>query len=118
MKTKVNKSLTYVCDVPQVKEALKEFKGYYTDGDLLHAFRDAVNFYDGSGSDIIECNVEAFPESQFSYNENTVFCVEITLKLPFVAFYEIRFYCDMGLTVDTRTAPIPMYNVRTYKLTA
>ena len=42
MKISVDKSMTTINALPQVKEDLREFKARYTDGDLLRAFMDAT----------------------------------------------------------------------------
>ena len=60
-----------------VRKAIKEFKGRYTE------------------RDIISMKIEAFG-SEFS----TSFCIEAFVN-GLISLYRIRFYCDLDLTVDT-----------------
>lgn len=105
MKISVNKEYTTLSQLPKVKDDMKEFKARYTDGDLKNVFCDVVEnehehafrFY---CSDIVSVNVEAFPAGDLLDNE-TSFSVTMLCRRH-GEFLEAHFYCNLGLTVDTR----------------
>ena len=119
MKFTIDKEYTTLAQLPKVKQDCKEFKTLYTDNDLLRAFEDAVIDIDiPCGLDILSANLEAFPGGT-DYNNETAFRVEIVGRC-YHSFFVITFYCDMGLTVDTRdlafTPGEKLYKVERYKL--
>lgn len=121
MKITINKEYTTLAQADKVRRDIREFRGMYTDGDLLRAFRDATDLDIAWNHDILSAFVEAFPAGSL-FGDKTSFCVEM-ITHGFREFCEIRFYCDMNLEVDTRdltdyrgiSTGEKMYSVRVYK---
>lgn len=100
MKTSINKDYTALSQLKKVKEDLKEFRGRYTDGDLKLVFMDSTGINEIWNTDVISAEVEAFPAGSL-WGDDTHFHVKLITR-GFRVFYEVSFYCDLNLTVDTR----------------
>lgn len=77
---------------------------------------DAANNYTAYASEIIKCDVTAFPGGDW-YDNVTHFCVNMITD-GLVNMCRIRFYCDMDLTVnvDTLADGTTMYDCRVYRV--
>lgn len=113
MRITIDKDLTTLAMLPLVKRDIADFKGMYTDGDLLALFNAATD--DSVSGDIVLCEAEAFPTSVFG-DANTNFSVR-QLVWSWSQVYEIRFFCDMSGAVNTRDSVTggKMYSVTTYR---
>ena len=107
MKISIDKNNTVVSLLPLVKEKIKEFKSYFTEGDLLRMFNESTDRY--LGGEIIKCDIEAY--AMFSLSEDVTFYVEIVLdeivcfdRISFFINYEngsFSFHDDRTVTVKT-----------------
>lgn len=115
MKIRLNKEYTETWMIEAMKEAMKDFKAMYTDGDLKRAFEDATGIDTGYSADIIRCNVEAF-DAGYAFNHRPSFMVDMLME-EYDKFTKIHFYVDADLNVDTRTLEDgkKMYSVKKYK---
>lgn len=100
MKITVNKELTTLAGAEKVKADIKEFKARYTAGDLWREFFDQTGIDCPWNCEILQVTGDAFPGGTF-YDNETHFSLKIIAK-GFYEFYEINFYCDSNLKVDTR----------------
>ena len=100
MKITVDKNYTTIAQLPKVKADMKQFKEAFTDSDLLGEFYRQTGIESGWNHDILSVSVVAFPAGLF-YGDDTSFSVDIITK-GWREFREIHFYCDEGLSVDTR----------------
>ena len=99
MKITIDKELTTLAQAEQVKNDIREFKGTFTDNDLFCHFFNATGIDRPWNCEIISVSASAFPGGSF-YDDETQFSVTIIAK-GYKEFYEIHFYCDMGLCVNT-----------------
>ena len=94
--TTIDKSYTSVANYKAIKEALKEFSQVYTCGDLLRELNEQ------SGQDIygniLKCTVEAFENGFFSPEPRFNVCLLVD---SYNKIYDINFYCDKSLTINT-----------------
>lgn len=100
MKITVDKELTTLAGAEKVKADIKEFKARYTAGDLWREFFDQTGIDCPWNCEILQVTGDAFPGGTF-YDNETQFSLKIIAK-GFYEFYEINFYCDSNLKVDTR----------------
>lgn len=115
MKIRLNKEYTEAWMVETIKDAMKDFKAMYTDGDLKRAFEDATDIDTGYSADIIRCNVDAF-DAGYAFDNKPVFAVDMLME-KHDGFTKIHFYVDADLNVDTRTLNDGMksYSAKEYK---
>lgn len=99
MKITIDKELTLLSQVEQVKKDMQDFKHGWEDNDLLCAFFDATEIHRPWNVEIVSVTGEAFPGGSY-YNDETQFHFEIIAK-GWKEFYVIRFYCDCGLKINT-----------------
>lgn len=97
MKITISKKFVESYQLDRVKADAKEFKGRYTDGDLLRSFMDQTNDYRCHAGNIVYCNVEAM-DAGWYYGEKTHFVVEMLVE-GFKKLYKLRFYVNMNLEV-------------------
>lgn len=121
MKFTVDKEFTTLAQLPQVREDCKEFKGRYTDNDLLSIFLDEIEEFDiPYGVSVLSANITAFPGGT-DFDNQTCFHVELNCK-GFEAFYVISYYCNLDFCIDTRdlafTPGKKLYHVEKYVLQA
>lgn len=118
------------------KEEAKEFKAMHTDGDLLRAFRDALESLHSEKYrsicldlygclDICSVSVTAFYCGYACESEDSVtdFSVDITAE-GYDAFYKLHFYTDKYLHINMDNLPMPiggrtlaMFDTRKYTKT-
>lgn len=81
------------------------------------AFIDATGEAAPYASEILKCEIEAFPAGDW-YDNKTSFAVNMICD-GLVNFTRIRFYCDMDLTVNTETLHdgLKMYRCEVYRIT-
>lgn len=117
MKISINKELTTLAQLPKIKHDLREFRGMYTDGDLLRVFCEQTGFCDAYAHEILSATVEAFPGGT-DFDNETAFSVHL-LTHGWREFCEIDFYCNAQLEVDLRdlmfTPGKKLYHQRVYK---
>lgn len=113
MKITIDRDLTTLAMLPLVKRDIADFKGMYTDGDLLALYNDATD--DSVSGDIVLCEAEAFPTSMFG-DANTTFSVRL-IAYNWSQIYEVRFFCDMSGKVNVRDSITggKMYSVTTFR---
>lgn len=100
MKITVDKELTTLAGAEKVKADIKEFKARYTAGDLWREFFEQTGIDLPSWNyEILQITGQAFPRGII--DDETQFSLKIIAK-GFYEFYEIKFYCDSNLNVDTR----------------
>lgn len=87
MKFTIDKFLTPAGKMPAVREAIKLFKEYFTEGDLRQMFEENTGY--PVAGDIIKCDVEAFAMEY----DAAGFQVEIVVD-GIVDFTRIRFFVD------------------------
>lgn len=124
MKTTILKNFTTLEQAPKVKADAQEFKARYTDGDLLNAFRDTVDYWYCYTGEIVSCTVEAFPAGTDYIDENgeepTHFYVKMTIDDEFSEIDKITFYTDMDLCIRSTTSFMgetrKMYSIERYIL--
>lgn len=90
MKFTINKDYTVINQVATVKNAIKEFKSYFTENDLLRAFNETFNF--NVEGEILKTEIEAFASSVFM--DNVTFWIKLFVYDDFLEFNEIHFYID------------------------
>lgn len=122
MKITMDKSLTPVAQVKELRNAMKDFKARYTDGDLKRVFLDALceinedRTREAQGAiycaDILRCDVSAFPTYQTIWI-GAEYCVEMVLE-NCNKFVFIRFYVNHDLKVDTRPQLITLRLFKEY----
>lgn len=110
MKMSIDKKYVEDYQMERVKEDAKEFKGRYTDGDLLRSLMEQIKDYRCWASDIVYCNVKAI-DSGWASGNVTMFCVEMMVE-NINRIYKLRFYIDMDLQVDVRPK---MITIREFK---
>lgn len=115
MRIRINRAYTEAWMVETIKDAMKDFKAMYTDGDLKRAFEDATGIKTGYNADIIRCNVEAF-DAGYVFGHKPSFAVDMLME-KYDGFTKIHFYVDADLNVDTRTLKdgTKLYSVQEYK---
>ena len=107
MKITMDKQMTTLDQVAPMKEAMKDFKARYTDGDLrrvFYDFLDEIKNYDAAtaiGGEIVKCEVSAFPINNFCWI-GANYAVEITICNFFNGYAFLRFYVDQDLKMDKR----------------
>jgi len=103
----MDKTMTTLDQVAPMKEAMKEFKARYTDGDLrrvMYDYLDEIKNYDAVcclGGEIVKCEVSAFPVNMYRF-DGVNFAVEITICNYFNGYAFLRFYVDSELNLDKR----------------
>ena len=95
MKVTIDKFFTSAGEMPMVKQMAKDFKGAYTDGDLLRSFIDQSGLENALGHEVLSATVEAFPVRGGEVNYFVSLCTH-----GFRAFCEIEFFCDQYLNVN------------------
>ena len=110
MKITIDKKNTTVANLDIVRERIKEFKSYFTDGDLLRMFNENTDHY--VGGEIVKCEIEAYSSSYF--DSDVSFYVEILLD-EFVCLTRIRFFINsteesFSFHDDMRTVTIKTYD--------
>ena len=110
MKITMDKTLTSVAQVNDLKNAMKEFKAMYTDGDLKRVLLDALQELDEAGTiesrnsiwcaDILRCDVSSFPTFSTIWVGAT-YHVEMVME-KYDRFIRASFYVDHELKVDTK----------------
>lgn len=120
MKITMDKTLTSVAQVNDLKGAMKEFKAMYTDGDLKRVLLDAIQELDDHGTaecqnsiwcaDILRCDVSAFPTFSTIWVGAT-YHVEMVME-KHDRFIRANFYVDHELKVDTKPN---MINIQLFK---
>ena len=109
MKITIDKKNTTIAQLPNVKERIKAFKSYFTEGDLLRMFNESTDRY--FGGEIIKCDIEAYS----SYFDDSVsFYVEILLD-EIICLTRIRFFIDstedtFAFHDDMRTVTVRTYD--------
>lgn len=89
MKIKLDKEYTMGYQFETVKKAMADFKGYFTDDDLVRMYRESFEEIPHSES-VVECNVKAF--SSNCYDDNTTFQIDILTKVAYLEYHELHFY--------------------------
>lgn len=99
MKIKMDKEVTPVSKAKIVKEAMKNFKQYYTDSDILYMLIQSVE--DGYQLDgkIYDCEVEAFPQTSFSWDNDVCFRIEMVTGGSISGFKVISAVVNEGLAL-------------------
>ena len=87
MKITIDKNNTTIAKLPLVREKIKQFKSYFTEGDLLRMYTENTDRY--VNGDILKCEAEAYQSYTFSDDVN--FYVEIVVD-EVIAFSRIRFF--------------------------
>lgn len=110
MKITIDKKNTTIANLTTVRERIKEFKSYFTEGDLLRMFNENTDKY--LGGDIIKCDIEAYSSSY--HNSDVSFYVELVLD-ELVCLTRIRFFIDsidntFAFHDDVRTITIRTYD--------
>lgn len=101
MKIKIDKDFTEEYKMERTKEQAKEFKGMYTDGDLLRMFRDAVGMENELYNlDIIRCNLSAYPGGSMETDENH-YRVEMLCE-GYEEFYKVTFLISQSAEINTQ----------------
>lgn len=100
MKMKIDRKYVEDYQLARVKEDAAEFKGRYTDGDLVRSYMNQMDDYRMCNAEVIYCKAEAM-DSGWACGNRTIFCIEIMLE-NHMSIYKIRFYSDMDLNIDTR----------------
>lgn len=113
MKITIDRDLTTLAMLPRVKRDIADFKGMYTEGDLLGFYNEAVD--DSVSGDILLCEAEAFPTGMFG-EANTNYSVRL-IVYNWSQIYEVRFFCDMSGKVNRRDSITggKMYSVTTFR---
>lgn len=109
MKITIDKKNTTISQLSNVKEKIKEFKSYFTEGDLLRMFNESTDKY--LGGDIIKCDIEAYSSSYL--DDSISFYVELVLD-ECVCFTRIRFFIDSTDNTFAFHDDIRTITVRTY----
>ena len=110
MKITIDKKNTTVAMMPTVRERIKDFKSYFTEGDLLRMFNESTDKY--LGGDIINCDIEAYSSATFSDDVN--FYVGMVLD-ECVCFTRIRFFIDSTAGSFNFHDDIRTITIRTYE---
>jgi hypothetical protein len=110
MKITIDKKNTTIAQIATVRERIKAFKSYFTEGDLLRMFNESTDRY--VGGDIIKCDIEAYSSSYL--DDSVSFYVELVLD-ELVCFTRIRFFIDssnesFAFHDDYRTIQIRTYD--------
>lgn len=115
MKIRLDKNYTQPWMIETIKEAMKEFKEMYTDGDLKRAFEDSTGIYIAYNMDIIKCDVEAF-DAGYAFNNRAAFKVTMLLD-GYNRLARYIFYTDKDLNLDLRTLNdgTKMYSAKVYQ---
>ena len=92
MKIKMNKDLVSIAQKETVKNAIADFKGYFTENDLVRMYAEnfGYEFYFTS-YDVLKCDVSAFLQNDWT--ENAAFSVDMVIETA-VYFIKIHFYVD------------------------
>lgn len=104
MKVTIDKAYTSIANIGKVKSDIADFKGMYTEGDLLRMFCEKFDEYSNYTYDILSCDVEAFCGSPYS---DTTFCVTLWV-MNWSAVHRFQFYLTNGEVDETS-------NTRTFK---
>ena len=102
MKIAVDKAYTSIANLDKVKSDIAEFKGAYTENDLLRMFCEKFDEFSGSAYDILSCDGEAFCGSPYS---DTTFCFTLWV-MNWSAVHRFQFFITNGVvdgTCNTRT---------------
>ena len=121
MKITVNKEYTTISQAPAIKEAIKEFKARYTDGDLLREYRDQTGTDEKLWNfEALEITGESYPAGSyygnapaFTFNAILVNRSSFGIVRGFATIY---FHCDMDLNIRTDDMPTggKMYGTTLY----
>ena len=116
MKITMDKQFTSLEMAKDVKAAMKEFKGMYTDGDVRNALfnyfgdQDRWDVCDVLSGDIIQCELSAAPKN-FTWWDGIQYAVEIVIR-NWDGFTFCRFYIDQNLKID---CPADLITIRNYR---
>ena len=120
MKLTMNKQMTTMAQVAPLKDAMKDFKARYTDGDLRTVMNDycsRLNAWEAANAlsgDIIRCDVDAFPNNSI-YFDKAWYAVEMVIGRWGNGYTLIRFYVDQNLNLDERPDLITMKVFEEYR---
>lgn len=114
MKCTTNYDYTAKHQRETIKNAIAEFKGYYTENDLVRLFTEEYNI-DLIQGDVIQCDVSVFP-ADFLVTKIT-FCVDIVIR-DCIGFSVMHFYVDRNEngTFSHHRDPLVDYYERYHKV--
>ena len=87
MKITIDRENTTIAKLPLVREKIKQFKSYFTEGDLLRMYTENTDHY--VSGDILKCEAEAY--QSYSFSDDVNFYVEIVVD-KVICFSRIRFF--------------------------
>lgn len=98
MKMTINREYTTLDKVDMVKNAAKQFKSIYTDGDL---YRIALDEIDGViyGAEILKATVDVFPVG-YAADGDVEFQIELIVS-NWNCFQRLRYYISAHYITDT-----------------
>ena len=115
MKMKLDKKYILASQLDDIKQAAKEFKEMFTDGDLKMVAIDQLGINGLWGQDIVYCNVEAYAAS-YDLPTTASFSVDMMVE-GYNAIYKIRYCCKIDYSCErflkVNTDP-GMYSIKTF----
>ena len=110
MKITLNKEYTEKHQEQMVKDAMREFKNTFTDGDLLREFIQQTDNWNVSGQ-IIKCEVDAFAAGWAEPNYGGAdFEVKIWVDCC-IKVYSICYYADQNCNISTALSTVKEYKM-------
>lgn len=97
MTVTIDKAYTQMAYMKEAKEAVKEFKVAFTDGDLRRMAEEAFDLYLG---DILKADVEVFNGDYFGFTPH--YQVQL-FTYRFSEMFRVWFYLDEKFEVNTNT---------------
>ena len=116
MKMKLDKNYILASQLDDIKQAAKEFKEMFTDGDLKMVAIDQLGIDGLWGQDIVYCNVEAYAAS-YDLPTTSAFTVEMMVD-GYHTIYKIRYCCVVDYSCEhflrVNTDPVT-YSIKTFR---
>lgn len=99
MKMTINKEYTTIAKMDMVKDAAKQFKAIYTDGDLYRIALDEINGVKFGSVEVLKATVDVFPAG-YAEAGDVDFNVELILS-AFQSFQKVSYYISAHYITDT-----------------